>query len=273
MSRLPTCPCLALPFTVLASPDQVRLVAGEDFRFTLAGPGLDVWLPGWLGLLDGHRTLDEALARLPADHHAAARQLVERLFTERVLLEGPVEFAHSAQPYPLSLEGTGVLREALAPLVPSTEQASRVRVLCQDRLDLDEMLRFNERCLTAGSPWLWVSCAALGRGYVSPVFLSEAGPCLACLLGHFRRRSPLPALHDELVAHARGGGAIPAVPVPGAGVHILAHLTAWKAGDCLAQPEPSAALYRLHVLEVGTLEVSSHPVFVDPECPACHGRR
>ena len=36
---------------------------------------------------------------------------------------------------------------------------------------------------------------------------------------------------------------------------------------------PPAALYRLHALEVATLEVTAHRVFADPECPACRGRR
>ena len=48
MSRLPERPCLALPFTFLSSPDRVRLVAGEDFRYTLDGPRIETWLPQWL---------------------------------------------------------------------------------------------------------------------------------------------------------------------------------------------------------------------------------
>src|SRR5450755_1293000 len=80
MSRLPSRPCLALPFTVLPGPDRVRLIAGEDFRYTLAAPGLETWLPDVLSQLDGRRTLDELLAALPADRHDAARQLLARLY-------------------------------------------------------------------------------------------------------------------------------------------------------------------------------------------------
>ena len=105
------------------------------------------------------------------------------------------------------------------------------------------------------------------------MLLPDAGPCLACLLGHFRRLSPLPELHDELVLHARQGGTIEPSPFPAAGVAILAQLAAWKASEWLARPEPPAALYRLHVLEVGSLEVSSHAVLLDAECVACRGRR
>ncbi len=42
----------------------------------------------------------------------------------------------------------------------------------------------------------------------------------------------------------------------------------WK-WSLLGEAEPPAALYRLHVLEVATLEVSARRVFADPECPAC----
>jgi bacteriocin biosynthesis cyclodehydratase domain-containing protein len=119
---------------------------------------------------------------------------------------------------------------------------------------------------------MWTSCAALSRGYVSPVFLPDCGPCLACLLGAFRRLSPLPELYDELAAHARAGGRIAAAPFPAPGVAILQQLVAWKV-DLLSRPEPPAALYRLHVLEAASLETAAHPVFLDPECPACHGRR
>ena len=35
----------AFPFTILTKPDMVRLVAGEDFRYTLRSPSLEQWLP------------------------------------------------------------------------------------------------------------------------------------------------------------------------------------------------------------------------------------
>jgi bacteriocin biosynthesis cyclodehydratase domain-containing protein len=261
-----------VPYTVLAEGDRVRLVAGEDFRWTLTGPGIAAWLPGWLPLLDGRHTLAEALSRLAPEHHAAARQLLDHLTGERVLIDGPAEAAHPGRNYRLTVEGTGLLRAGLEAQVQGEDSLPAVTVLCQDRLDMDEALRFNERCLHGSSPWLWVSCAALSRGYVSPVFLADAGPCLACLLGHFRRLSPLPELYDELANHARAGGTLSAAPFAPSGVVILQQLVAWKV-DLLARSEAPAAVYRLHVLEAASLEVSSHPVMVDPECPACHGRR
>jgi bacteriocin biosynthesis cyclodehydratase domain-containing protein len=273
MPGLPSRPCLALPFTVLSGRDQVRLVAGEEFRFTLGGSALESWLPDWLPRLDGRLTLDEALALLPNERRQAGRSVLERLSGERLLVDGPVEAAHPARSHRLTLEGAGSLREATEALAEGASDAPSVAVLCQDRLDVDEALRFNERRLASGSPWLWASCAALGRGYVGPVMLPDAGPCLACLFGHFRRLSPLPELYDELVAHARAGGAIAPTPMHDAGVAILARLAAWKASEWLSRPEPPAALYRLHVLEAASLEVTTHAVLIDPKCPACRGRR
>ena len=48
-------PCLALPFTIVSAANQVRLIAGEDFRYTLNGPELETWLPAWLSQFDGRR--------------------------------------------------------------------------------------------------------------------------------------------------------------------------------------------------------------------------
>jgi hypothetical protein len=55
---------------------------------------------------------------------------------------------------------------------------------------------------------------------------------------------------------------------PDEGVVILQQLVLWKC-SLLGQAEPAAALYRLHVLEVASLEVSARRVFADPECPVC----
>jgi bacteriocin biosynthesis cyclodehydratase domain-containing protein len=261
-------PALAYPFTVLANGEQVRLVAGEDFRFTLSAPGLSSWLPSWLATLDGNRPLDEALADLPEQHRATGRQIVERLYGERVLVDGPAVAAHVPRRYRQAPEGSSDLR---AGLPAEGEGAIALPVLCQDRLDYDEALRFNRRCLAGDVPWLWVTSGPLGRGYVSPPFLPDAGPCLACLLTHFRRLSPLPELYDELTAHARAGGTILPVPFPAQAMAILRALLLWKV-ELLERADPPAALYQLHVLEVATLTVSAHRVFRDSECEECARR-
>jgi bacteriocin biosynthesis cyclodehydratase domain-containing protein len=115
---------------------------------------------------------------------------------------------------------------------------------------------------------MWASTGPIARGYVSPVFLSGSGPCLGCLLRQFRRRSPAPELYDALEEQGRKGLPIEPAPFPPEGSAILRNLLRRKAA-MLTDP----AAYRLHVLELATLEVSSHPVYRDPECDACGGLR
>ncbi|MCI0459379.1 MAG: hypothetical protein L0Z62_20710, partial [Gemmataceae bacterium] len=214
MSKDPTRrrPRLALPCTILTGPDTVRLVAGEDFRYTLSGPGVEHWLPTFFANLDGSRPLDDALALLSHEHRDLAVELTARLYGERVLVDGPARAAHPAGACRLAVEGSGALREALTQAPVDGEALRTLPVLCQDRLDYDEALRFNRRCRADGSAWLWASTGPLNRGYVGPLFLPDAGPCLACLLSHFQRLSPAPEVYHDLLAHARQG--LPVAPAP-----------------------------------------------------------
>ena len=259
-------PRLALPFTILSERDTVRLVAGEDFRYTLTGPELDAWLPGWLSGLDGRTRLDEALNRLPEQRRKSARELVDRLYGERVLIDGAAADAHLPFRRRLAPEGNAAWATGWQPV--SEDKAVTLPVLCQDRLDYDQALRFNQRCRTSGTPWLWASTGPMSRAYVSPLFLPDAGPCLRCLLEHFRRLSPAPELYDALVTHAQKGGSVISVPFPPPAAAIVQQLLVWKAALAEEAVAP-AALYRLHVLEVPSLEITSHRVLVDPECPEC----
>jgi bacteriocin biosynthesis cyclodehydratase domain-containing protein len=263
-------PRLALPFTILTAPDTVRLVAGEDFRYTLTGSGLDAWFAAWLTNLDGRTPLDEALARLPATLRDAAQQTVDRLYGERVLTDGTAHDAHTPAHWRLVPEGGAAWIADWQPAVAEPNSPA-LPALCQDRLDYDEALRFNQRRRESGTPWLWASTGPMSRAYVSPLFLPDAGPCLGCLLNHFLRLSPVPELYDALASHGRAGGPILPVPFPAPGAAIVRQLLVWKATLAEA-PDAPAALYRLHVLEVASLEITSHRVLVDPECPAC-GRR
>jgi hypothetical protein len=244
MTTIPRRPRLALPFTIVTGPDTVRLVAGEDFRYTLTGAGLDRWLPGWLDGLDGRTPLDEVLNRLPADYRPPARQLVERLSGERVLIDGTAADAH--RPSPWRLVPTGSAGWAAQWQPASETNAPALPALCQDRLDYDEAVRSNREYRETGTPWLWASTGAMGRAYISPLFLPDAA----------------------LAAHAREGRPITPTPFPAPAVAIVHQLLLWKA-VLAAEPEAHAALYRLHVLEVATLEISSHRLLVDPECIEC----
>jgi len=269
---MPARPCLALPFTIVTAPNRVRLIAGEDFRYTLDAQGLETWLPDLLAKLDGRLTVEQLLRTLTEERRPAAEQLLGQMYGERIVIDGPAPAAHRPAAYRLRVEGQGELMAGWKP-VPQTElDAPEVAVLCQDCLDYAEALRFNERRLKSGKPWLWVSSGPMNRGYVSPVFLPDAGPCLACLLGHFQRLSPAVELYTELIDHARQGKAVRPVPFPPYGIAILQQLLLWKV-ELLQLPEPPAALFQLHVLELASLEVTAHRVFYDPECPACRGKR
>lgn len=258
----------ALPFTVLSEPGTVRLVAGEDHRYTLNAPGLEMWLPGLLQRLDGRRTLQEALGPLDPVQRDAAAELVDRLLGERILVEGPTELAHPVRPSRAAFEGCGPLKDGDS---PGDAGAPAVRVLCQDRLDYDEALRFNRSCLSQSSPWMWATTGPLSRGYVSPAFLPGSGPCLGCLIRHFRRLSPAPEIYDGLIAHAQEQKPIVPVSFPAEGLDLMRAILRWKIA-ALGDPAPPAALYRLHVVETASMEVSTHRVFPDPACPDCSRR-
>lgn len=263
-------PRLALPFTMLRAADRVRLVAGEDLRYELTGAGVEQWAPDFLTHLAGRRGLDEIVGELDQRWRAAAVELVERLYGERVLVDGIAEDVHRAARFAIAVTGSGELRrrvEAGHPPAAATD-GTVLRILCQDRLDYAEVLRFNRRCLREGDAWLWATSGPLSRAFVSPVVRQNGGPCLACLVRHFERLSPAPEIYADLVAHAESDGVIEPVPFPEDGTTILAALVAWKIAH-LADVQPQAAVYRLHVLELATMEVSVHPVPLDPECAAC----
>jgi bacteriocin biosynthesis cyclodehydratase domain-containing protein len=273
---------MALPFTILADPDTVRLVAGEDFRYTWSGPGLETWLPDMLARMDGRRPLRELLDALPAARQEPALELVERMYGERILVDGTALESHVASRVRLEVHGEGDLARRLMaagrgpdgpPLDGGALRAAvagtrTLHVLCQERLDHAAALSFDRTCRTDRVPWLWVSTGAMSRGYVSPPFRPDAGPCLACLVGQFRSISPAREVHDHLIAHGRAGRPVEPVPFPAAAAAALEAIVHWKA-EQLGLPRPPAALYRLHVLETETMEVSCHRVFRDPGCPHC----
>jgi bacteriocin biosynthesis cyclodehydratase domain-containing protein len=256
----------------------VRLVAGEDFRYTMTHPGFDGWLPQLLAACDGRRCVDELVAGLDEPLRELARQVLDRLYGERVLVDGDALAAHAGDRYEARAEGSGPLlarveaaldgvREMRA---PEGAAARPLLVFCQDRLDYDEALRRNTQCRAEGVALLWVTTGPMNRGFVSPAFLPDAGPCLGCLYRHFHRLSPCPEIYEGLLTHARRGGTIEPTPFPDEGVGVLTGLVAWKIA-LLGAPAPRAAPYRLHVVETDSLEVTAYPVFLDPDCPACQG--
>jgi bacteriocin biosynthesis cyclodehydratase domain-containing protein len=278
-------PRLALPFSILPEPDRVRLVAGEDFRYSFTAPELDRWLPALLKRLDGSLAVEALLSGVEEGRRADALAVLERLYGERAVVDGPASAAHVPAVRPVVVTGNGPVREALASSEPearardshplargSGSEAHPLVILCQDRLDYAEALDCNARCRRDGSPWLWASIGAMQRGYVGPLFLPDAGPCFGCLLRSFQRLSPAPDLYDALVAHSRGGGALEPGPFPSEGAAMLGQIVRWKIEQS-SQAVAPPALFRLHVLDCATLEVGTHRVFVDPHCPQCNGGR
>lgn len=264
-------PRLALPFTILSEPDTVRLVAGEDFRYTFQDPTLDQWLPAVLARCNGRETVDALLTDLSSERQARARELLADLQSERVLLDGDAAEAHVPAALQFQPEGDAAWRNfGKAVEVPASSTLRPLPVLCQDRLDYEAARSFQARCRQRGLPALWISTGPMTRGYVSPVFLPDAGPCLGCLIQHFQRLSPAPELYQALAAHTRAGGIVAPVTFPPAGIDVLTGLARWKA-SLLGEADPPAAVWQLHVLEWPALEVSAHRVRVDPECPVCGG--
>lgn len=261
---------LALPFTIVTGRNTVSLIAGEDFRFSLSGAGVEGWLPQFLSQMDGRVTLETALSGLPGKQRDAVLEVLEQLYGERVLVDGTVADAHRAAKYSLVVKGCGKLRERLE-ATGSPNDASQGRqftVFCQEQLDYRAALEFNQACRLRKDPWLWATCGPMARGYVSPVFWSDAGPCLHCLLRSFQRISPAPELYDQLMDRSAHQQKIIPVPFPDVAIGMLESLVRWKL-SILDERDPPAALYRLHVVEVGTMEISSHRVYTDPECPTC----
>jgi bacteriocin biosynthesis cyclodehydratase domain-containing protein len=268
-------PRLALPFTVVADGELVHLIAGEDVRYSIRAGTNASSVAALLLRCDGVRSLEELLADFSQTDGAAVRPIIERLYGERVLVDGSVERLHLPNLHRLVVEGRGELANRLADpgtAETSVAQGAALLLLCQDTLDPHAVLEFNRRCLRAAAgPWMWATTGPASRGFVSPVFLPNAGPCLECLVRHFQRLSPVPQLYEALARHGEQGGAFAAVTFPAEGVTILEQIVRWKLGQLGDTPHP--AVFQLHVLELDSLEVSTHRVFVDPTCPECgHAR-
>jgi bacteriocin biosynthesis cyclodehydratase domain-containing protein len=258
---------LALPFTIVTEPDTVRLIAGEDLRYTLQAPDIENWLPPLLEQLDGSRTVKELVDLLDPAMRETASAVLDRLVGERVAVKGTAADAHQAAKYKLVVTGSGPVADGLRN-DNSDDSLDPLHVLCQDRLDYHEALEFNQERLRGNHPWIWITTGPMARGYVSPVFLPDAGPCLSCLLRQFQRISPAPELYDALIDHSRAGKPVEASPFPDQAAEMLLQIVQWKQAH-LADEMPPAALYRLHVVDASDLNITTHRVFNEPDCPHC----
>lgn len=55
-------------------------------------------------------------------------------------------------------------------------------------------------------------------------------------------------------------------------MEILRQVARWKL-SLASRPDPPVGLYRLHVVDADSLEVSTHRVFARPDCPQCASLR
>jgi hypothetical protein len=128
----------AMPFGTAIEPDCVHLIGGEDVRFSLRAPELEQWLPPLLQRLAGGESDAELFRSLPEERRAAARELVDQLLGERVLVVEPGP-RPAGRAWALQVEGEGRLAERVRALVPEASEASAAHeplaILCQDRLD------------------------------------------------------------------------------------------------------------------------------------------
>lgn len=259
---------LAIAATVISERDLVRVIAGEDFRFTLRGPGLEAWLPAIFEQLDGKTTIDAIVGGLDPGRRAEALTLFERLVSERLLFSAeslPETFAAVVH-----AEGTGRLFELVQRTRSVADAPRRVRTLCQDTLDYRAALQFNQACRAGSEPWLWATLGPSARAFVSPVFWPDLGPCIACLLESFERLSPAPELYRALLAHGERGGAFAPATFPEHGLMVVGNLVHWKVAQ-LGVPEPPPSVSRLHVVETAEMEVEAHRIPRDLECSVCQG--
>ena len=116
-------PRLALPCTVIADGELVHLIAGEDVRYSLRAGACASSLAALLLRCDGRHSLDALLLEISEADRDGSHQIVERLYGERLLIDGPVELLHVANRYRLAVEGRGELAERLA--CPPPDESSR----------------------------------------------------------------------------------------------------------------------------------------------------
>lgn len=261
----------AFPFTIITKQNTVKLIAGEDYRYTLTGANLDSWLPSLLAKIDGNKLTKEILENFDEPLKEQALAILERLYGERVLIENVVLKIATKENYKLEIFGSGKVYNLLQNLAEkdfNKDSKNIIKILCQDRLDYQEILNFNQQRLMENSLFLWVSYGAMTRGFVSPIFFPNIGACLSCLITQFKHLSPTPEIYQELIEHAQSSKTIQAVNFPDYGVKMLEQLVLWKL-SLLQETELPASIYRLHVLEISSLEISSHQVFIAPDCPGC----
>jgi bacteriocin biosynthesis cyclodehydratase domain-containing protein len=195
--------------------------------------------------------------------------MLDRLLAERLVIDEPT--SPTARAHRIHVVGDGPVADRVRAASPATapEDAAELRVIVQETLELGRALALDRAALEDGAARLWVSTGPLARAFVGPVFLADGGPCLGCLVAAFRRVSPEPEIFEALADHEARAGSFARAPIDDDAADTIAALVRWKARE-LGTLAPAAAVFRLHVLERASFEISTHLVPVDPDCPAPH---
>ena len=77
--------------TVIADGESVHLIAGEDVRYSLRAGVCASSLAALLLRCDGRHSLETLLLELSDADRSGTRPIIERLYGERLLIDGPVE--------------------------------------------------------------------------------------------------------------------------------------------------------------------------------------
>jgi hypothetical protein len=252
---------VSLPVTLIEHEGVTWLVAGEDLRWSVEGAHSAEWLPGLIGAADGTRPVAALLESLPERHREAASATIEHLAEERLLVAS-ADLTLRRGPRRIEVIGEGALADAVR-AQGRGEGEETIRVLCQDTLDFASARRFGAQ--ERDGVHLWATVGPVARAFVSPVLKPGQGPCVGCIVTGFRRLSPTPELYDALDAHTERSGTFAPARVGEAYLRTVAGLVAWKLSllDALVVPP---AVFRMHVLEHGTVEVSSHALVRDADC-------
>jgi bacteriocin biosynthesis cyclodehydratase domain-containing protein len=255
----------SIPITLLVDKDKLWLVAGEDVRYSLSVEEPED-LMELLRNCDGSGRLGLSLSEATPQRRAKWEQILEQLYSERVLVEAAPHEIPCEPPMGFLVLGENDLATDVSKAVVSEPSTDPIRVFCQEDMNYGRALEFNRRAVKEGFRWVWLTSGPSDRAYVGPLMLPSAGPCLDCLFHHFRRLSPEPDLFNALCTASKSTFA--PVCFPQEGRSMLAALARWKL-SLVGQKPANPALYSLHVLERSSLTVSQHPVFVNPDCPTC----
>lgn len=301
MNALPSLPYLAPWYRVGRAPGKVVLEHGQRI-VSLEGGAADRLVPALLPLLDGTRTVDEIVRVLGEPARPAIENAIGVLDAHGVLVEGPPVDADEPRPVVGTVQTLAALRSgggSLAETVASVRgcsvgvvgdasagveaarllRLSGVEVKRADRPatgvdltiaapspeELSSLRDWNERALTAATPWLQLLPFDGRYAAIGPLYLPGDTCCYECF--RLRRAAnsdgaeELPLLEDS-TGHLR---ASPVVDVLVAAIAAQLALGWLVHGDHYAP----AAFYALELLP--TISLNLHHVHRVPRCMACSG--